>query len=113
MNQSAVVQYALEPLAVELRDVVVPEIGDHDVLLRVGAVSVCGSDVHQAYNTHSWLVNVPVILGHEFVGVIEEVGDLVDTFKPGDRVFGMLRLRELGARIERVELEPQHQPLHA
>ena len=52
MTQAAVVQYALEPLAVELRDVAVPAIGDHDVLLRVGAVSVCGSDVHQAYNTH-------------------------------------------------------------
>ena len=64
--QSAVVQYALEPLAVELRDVAVPDIGDSDVLLRVGAVSVCGSDVHQAYNTHSWTVNVPVVLGHEF-----------------------------------------------
>jgi len=51
MNQSAVVQYALAPLAVELRDVAVPDIGDDDVLLRVGAVSVCGSDVHQAYNT--------------------------------------------------------------
>src|SRR5438876_539540 len=50
MTQVAVVQYALEPLAVELRDVAVPEIGDDDVLLRVGAVSVCGSDIHQAYN---------------------------------------------------------------
>ena len=60
MTQSAVVQYALEPMAVELREVAVPEIGDDDVLLAVGAVSVCGSDVHQAYNTHSWPVNIPV-----------------------------------------------------
>ena len=74
MNQQGVVQYALEPLAVELREVAVPEIGDTDVLLRVGAVSVCGSDVHQAYNTHSWPVNVPVILGHEATGVIEKAG---------------------------------------
>ena len=86
MNQSAVVQYALEPLAVELRDVVVPEIGDNDVLLRVGAVSVCGSDVHQAYNTHSWPVNVPVILGHEFAGTVARTGRAVKTFREGDRV---------------------------
>ena len=46
-TQPAVVQYALEPLAVELREIAIPEIGDDDVLLRVGAVSVCGSDVHQ------------------------------------------------------------------
>jgi L-iditol 2-dehydrogenase len=86
MNQSAVVQYALEPLAVELREVIVPEIGDDDVLLRVGAVSVCGSDVHQAYNTHSWPVNLPVTLGHEFAGTIAKAGRAVKGFREGDRV---------------------------
>src|SRR5918999_1846778 len=86
MNQSAVVQYALAPLAVELRDVAVPEIGDGDVLLRVGAVSVCGSDVHQAYNTHSWPVNIPVVLGHEFSGTVAKVGRAVKGFREGDRV---------------------------
>src|SRR5258706_10555062 len=86
MNQSAVVQYALEPLAVELREVRVPEIGEDDVLLRVGAVSVCGSDVHQAYNTHSWPVSVPVTLGHEFGGTVAKAGRAVKGFKEGDRV---------------------------
>ncbi len=86
MTQSAVVQYALEPLAVELRDIAVPEIGDNDVLLRVGAVSVCGSDVHQAYNTHSWPVNLPVVLGHEFAGTVAKVGRSVAGFREGDRV---------------------------
>jgi L-iditol 2-dehydrogenase len=84
--QSAVVHYALEPLAVELRDVAVPDIGDNDVLLRVGAVSVCGSDVHQAYNTHSWPVNVPVVLGHEFAGTVAKAGRAVKSFREGDRV---------------------------
>ena len=86
MTQSAVVQYALEPLAVELRDVAVPEIGDADVLLRVGAVSVCGSDVHQAYGTHSWPVNIPVVLGHEFAGTVARTGRGVKGFREGDRV---------------------------
>jgi alcohol dehydrogenase/L-iditol 2-dehydrogenase len=80
------VQYALEPLAVELREVAVPDIGDEDVLLRVGAVSVCGSDVHQAYNTHSWAVNVPVVLGHEFAGTVAKTGRAVKRFREGDRV---------------------------
>src|SRR6267378_4043248 len=84
--QPAVVHYALEPLAVELREVAVPEIGDGDVLLRVGAVSICGSDVHQAYNTHSWPVNVPVVLGHEFAGTVAKAGRTVKTFHEGDRV---------------------------
>ena len=86
MTQAAVVQYALEPMAVELRDIAVPEIGDSDVLLRVGAVSVCGSDVHQCYNTHSWPVNLPVVLGHEFGGTVAKVGRAVRGFRDGDRV---------------------------
>jgi alcohol dehydrogenase/L-iditol 2-dehydrogenase len=86
MTQAAVVQFALEPMAVELRDIAVPEIGDADVLLRVGAVSVCGSDVHQCYNTHSWPVNVPVVLGHEFGGTVAKVGRAVKAFREGDRV---------------------------
>ena len=57
-TQPAVVHYALEPLAVELREIGIPEIGDDDVLLEVGAVSVCGSDVHQSRGTQSWPVNV-------------------------------------------------------
>ena len=82
----AVVHYALEPHAVELREVAVPEIGPDDVLLQVGAVSVCGSDVHQARNTHSWPVNVPVVLGHEFGGTVAQVGGAVRGFREGDRV---------------------------
>ena len=85
-TQQAVVQYALTPMAVELREVPVPEIGATDVLLKIGAVSVCGSDVHQAYATHSWPVNIPVTLGHEFGGTIAASGREVTGFKDGDRV---------------------------
>jgi threonine dehydrogenase-like Zn-dependent dehydrogenase len=85
-TQTAVVHYALAPLAVELREVPVPELRDGEVLLEVGAVSVCGSDVHQAHNTHSWPVNVPVTLGHEFGGTVARVGPAVTAFREGDRV---------------------------
>ncbi len=93
-TQPAVVHYALEPLAVELREIAVPDIDDDDVLLRVGAVSVCGSDIHQARNTHSWAVNVPVVLGHEFGGTVARVGRAVRGFRDGDRV-----VSETAARI--------------
>src|SRR5437762_8140606 len=86
MNMSAVVHYALEPGAVELREIAVPDIADDQVLLQVGAVSVCGSDVHQARNTHSWPVNVPVVLGHEFGGTVARAGRAVRGVKEGDRV---------------------------
>jgi alcohol dehydrogenase/L-iditol 2-dehydrogenase len=82
----AVVHYALKPHGVELREVPVPEPREGEVLLRVGGVSVCGSDVHQAHNTHSWAVNVPVVLGHEFGGTIESLGRGVRGFREGDRV---------------------------
>lgn len=82
----AVVHYALEPHAVELREIPVPDIGEGEVLLQVGGVSVCGSDVHQAHNTHSWAVNVPVVLGHEFGGTVARVGPGVHGFREGDRV---------------------------
>lgn len=85
-KQQAVVQYALTPMSVELREVPVPAIGAEDVLLKVGAVSVCGSDVHQAYGTHSWAVNIPVTLGHEFCGTIAGLGAGVRSFREGDRV---------------------------
>lgn len=46
-----------------------------EMLGRVRAVGVCGSDLHQYHGTHSWHVNYPVVLGHEFAGVIEAVGE--------------------------------------
>jgi alcohol dehydrogenase/L-iditol 2-dehydrogenase len=85
-THAAVVHYALEPLAVELREIPVPDVGEGEVLLAVGAVSVCGSDVHQAHKTHSWPVNVPVVLGHEFGGTVARVGRGVRGFREGDRV---------------------------
>jgi alcohol dehydrogenase/L-iditol 2-dehydrogenase len=85
-TQPAVVQYALPAGSVELREVPVPEIGDGDVLLAVGAVSVCGSDVHQAHGTASWPINVPVTLGHEFGGTVAARGRAVREFREGDRV---------------------------
>jgi L-iditol 2-dehydrogenase len=85
-TQAAVVHYALEPLSVELREIPIPQIGGGDVLLEVGAVSVCGSDVHQSRNTHSWPVNIPVVLGHEFGGTVARLGQGVTGFREGDRV---------------------------
>jgi L-iditol 2-dehydrogenase len=69
-----------------VREIPTPEIGASDVLLEVANVGVCGSDLHQWTNDHSWPVNYPVVLGHEFGGVIAEVGGEVAGWKKGDRV---------------------------
>lgn len=84
---SAVVHFALKAGAVELREVNRPSSpGDGEVILSTRAVGVCGSDVHQFHNTQSWAVNVPVILGHEFCGVVAAAGNDAGGFKEGDRV---------------------------
>lgn len=85
-TMTALVNYSREPLSVELREVPLPTIGERDVLLRVGAVSVCGSDLHQWRGSHSWTVNYPCVLGHEFAGTVAHAGSGVLNFHEGDRV---------------------------
>lgn len=86
MKSAAVVNYAPEKGSVEIREISKPEIGEDDVLLEVVNVGVCGSDLHQWTADHSWPVNYPVILGHEFGGHIVEIGKRVVGWKEGDRV---------------------------
>jgi L-iditol 2-dehydrogenase len=80
------VNYAKDPHSVELRELPVPDIGEEDVLFKVQAVGICGSDLHQYTGKQSWPVNYPVVLGHEFAGHIAQVGSRVSGFKEGDRV---------------------------
>jgi L-iditol 2-dehydrogenase len=80
------VNYAKEPHSVELRELPVPEIGEEDVLFKVQAVGICGSDLHQYTGKQSWTVNYPVVLGHEFAGYVAKLGNRVKGFKEGDRV---------------------------
>jgi len=82
----ALVNFASEPQSVELRELPVPEIGEGELLVSVEAVDICGSDLHQYAGTHSWPVNYPVVLGHEFSGVVAKVGDRAKGFEEGDRV---------------------------
>lgn len=86
MNNAAVVNFAPEKGSVEIREIAKPVIGEEDVLLEVANVGVCGSDLHQWTADHSWPVNYPVVLGHEFGGNIVEVGSRVVGWKEGDRV---------------------------
>jgi L-iditol 2-dehydrogenase len=86
MKSSAVVNFAPEKGSVEIREIDKPVIGEEDVLLEVANVGVCGSDLHQWTADHSWPVNYPVVLGHEFGGHIVETGSKVTKWKEGDRV---------------------------
>ena len=85
----ALVKRRAEP-GLWLEDVPRPEPGINDVLIRVELTGICGTDVH-IYNFDAWAqrnVPVPMVVGHEFVGRIEAVGDNVHDFTPGMRVSG-------------------------
>jgi threonine 3-dehydrogenase len=73
-----------------LEDVPEPKIGMNDVLIRVDRTGICGTDLH-IYKWDDWArktIPVPMIVGHEFVGEIVEVGSNVKDFFPGQTVSG-------------------------
>ncbi|WP_349263843.1 L-threonine 3-dehydrogenase [Oligoflexus sp.] len=73
-----------------MEEVPVPELGADDVLIRVTKTAICGTDLH-IYNWDNWAqktIPVPMVTGHEFVGVIEKLGTNVSGYKVGDRVSG-------------------------
>ena len=82
----AVVNFSDQPGSVELRELPDPQPGRGQVLLRVRAVGVCGSDLHQWHGPVGWAVNYPVVLGHEFAGEIAAIGPDVTGWQVGDRV---------------------------
>jgi threonine 3-dehydrogenase len=73
-----------------LEDVEKPRIGINDVLIRVHRAGICGTDVH-IYKWNDWArktIPMGLVIGHEFVGEIAEVGSNVSDFYPGDIVSG-------------------------
>ena len=73
-----------------MRDMPKPAYNDNEVLIRIRKTAVCGTDVH-IFNWDEWsrkTIPVPMVTGHEFVGVIEELGDHVEGYQAGERVSG-------------------------
>lgn len=82
----AIVKYARGKGYVEIRDVSEPTPGPGQVKVEVQAAGVCGSDLHIYYDEIAIPIEPPVIMGHEFAGVIVELGAGVEQFAVGDRV---------------------------
>lgn len=79
-----------EPGIWMIDDAPVPEIGHTDILIKIKKTAICGTDIH-IYNWDEWsqkTVPAPMITGHEYVGVVEAIGDAVTHIKPGMRVSG-------------------------
>jgi L-iditol 2-dehydrogenase len=74
--------YVKAPAQVEFREVPIPELGPLDVLVKIAACGVCGTDVHFAFHLATdWQA-----MGHELSGVVAQVGPAVTRVRPGDRV---------------------------
>jgi len=85
----ALVKKRAEP-GLWLEDVPEPAVGINDVLIRIDRTGICGTDLH-IYEWDDWArrtIPVPMVVGHEFVGEVVEVGSNVSGFRPGDLVSG-------------------------
>ncbi len=85
----ALVKQKREP-GLTLTDVPEPKIGINDVLIKVDRTGICGTDVH-IFKWDAWAqatIPVPMVVGHEFVGEIIEVGSNVSDFRTGEIVSG-------------------------
>jgi threonine 3-dehydrogenase len=89
MKMKALVKSKREP-GLWLEDVPIPKIGINDVLIKIDRTGICGTDLH-IWKWDEWArktIPVPMVVGHEFVGEIVEVGSNVADFHPGEIVSG-------------------------
>jgi threonine 3-dehydrogenase len=95
-----------------MQDVDRPVIGDDEVLIKVEKTAICGTDIH-IYNYDSWAqanVPVPMVVGHEFGGIVEAVGSDVARIHPGMRVSGeghVVGEKSRAVRAGRFHLDPE------
>lgn len=81
MKQSVLIA----PETFELKEIDVPKPQRNEVLLKIKAIGICGSDIHTYYGKHPF-VHTPIVMGHEVTGEIVELGTDVKGFLEGDRV---------------------------
>jgi L-iditol 2-dehydrogenase len=82
----AVVKYGTNPGETRLMDMPEPQPGPSDVLVKVAAIGVCGTDPHMHNGTSAFDIKPPLIFGHEFAGTIAAVGAAVTGWQVGERV---------------------------
>jgi threonine 3-dehydrogenase len=73
-----------------LNDVPKPDVGTNDVLIKITKTAICGTDLH-IYHWDKWsqsTIKPPLVIGHEFVGIVEDIGPGVTHYKAGDVVSG-------------------------
>ncbi len=85
MSKMRSMVFVTQPGKVEIQEIPIPTLGELDVLIKVRATTLCGSDLHIFKGKHP-AVSLPVPVGHEIAGQVAEVGAGVTRVKPGDHV---------------------------
>ena len=94
-----------------MTEVPVPKIGEDEVLVKVSKTGICGTDIH-IFNWDEWAqktIPVPLVIGHEFTGVIAEVGSSVRHLQKGQRVSGeghIIGMKSRASRGGRYHMDP-------
>ncbi len=102
MKAAVLTGYDKNGRMLEIRDVPVPEMKDDDVLVKIRAAGVNPLDNMIIRGEVKMIVpySFPLVMGNEFVGMVEKVGRNVKKFQPGDRVYGRMELKRIGAFAE-------------
>ena len=102
MKAAVLTGYDKNGRMLELRDVPVPEMKDNDVLVKIRAAGVNPLDNMIIRGEVKMVVpySFPLVMGNEFVGMVEKVGRSAKKFQPGDRVYGRMELKRSGAFAE-------------
>lgn len=102
MKAAVLTGYDKNGRLLEIRDVPVPGMKDNDVLVKIRAAGVNPLDNMIIKGEVKMIVpySFPLIMGNEFVGIVEKVGRSVRKFQPGDRVYGRMELKRIGAFAE-------------
>ncbi len=95
-----------------MRDEPVPTLGPDDILIKVAKTGICGTDLH-IWKWDKWAestIPVPMVVGHEFAGVVAEIGSHVRTIEVGDRISGeghLIGMKSRMARAGHFHLDPE------
>ena len=102
MKAAVLTGYDKNGRALELRDIPVPEMKENDVLVKIRTAGVNPLDNMIIRGEVRMIApyRFPLVMGNEFVGVIEQVGGNVSRFQPGERVYGRMELKRIGAFAE-------------
>src|SRR4051812_20234927 len=93
-TMKALVKLAPGPGSLELREIPEPDPGPGEVVFRVAATGICGTDLH--VQDGEYTVAPPVVIGHETAGTVVKVGSGVTGWRPGDRVTSQTTISTCG-----------------